>query len=457
MPDPEAAFLDDLTALLGAAGRRDDPAGVVIRPGTTDEVAAVVRRCAAAAVAIVPLGGDTGRSGGTRRPRDRASVAVSLERLRGIGPVDGEANTVVAEAGATIEAVQEAAAAAGRRFAPDWGARGTATVGGAIATNAGGINVVRDGSFRAHVLGLEVVLADGRVWDGMRGLRKDATGYDLAQLFIGSEGTLGLVTRAVLGLRPATPHEQSALAALAGLDHLAPVLALAHRAAGERLSAIELVPGTGIDHFVARTGAARPIATTADHYLLIRLADVAPVTDTLTALLATAVDAGHALDAVVAATPEQEAELWTLRDELSPVLGWPTHEPHALKLDTGVPVGRVAEFVAGVHARASELAPMAHCYAFGHVGDGNIHVSILPITDDAVAPFLRVRDELADRLDRYVLDLGGTLSAEHGIGTLLRDRITPQKPAVEWELMRRIKQALDPHDVFNPGVMFPSP
>jgi FAD/FMN-containing dehydrogenase len=305
------------------------------------------------------------------------------------------------------------------------------------------------------VLGLEVVLADGRVWNGLRSLRKDATGYDLAQLFIGSEGTLGIVTRAVLGLRPATPYEQSALAALAGLDHLAPALALAQRAAGDRLSAIELVPGTGIDRFVGRTGGTRPLATVTDHYLLIRLADVAPVTDTLAGLLAEAADAGHVLDAVVAATPEQETALWTLRDELSPVLGWPDHEHHALKLDTGVPVGRVAEFVTGVHQRAAELAPMAHCYAFGHVGDGNIHVSILPITEEAVAPFLAVRDELASRLDRFVLDLGGTLSAEHGIGTLLRDRITAQKPMVEWELMRRIKEAIDPHDLFNPGVMLP--
>ena len=289
------------------------------------------------------------------------------------------------QAGVTIEALQEAATAVDRKFAPDWGARGSATIGGAIATDAGGNNVVRYGNLRDNVMGLEVVLADGRIWDGRRALRKDSSGYDLKHLFIGAEGTLGIVTSAVLKLVPATPHTQSALAAISGLDALMPLYSLAHIHAPAILTAFELMPDVAIERVRERYGVAHPIATRAEHYVLVTLASSEPVTDRLTAFLGAAAEAGLLSDAVVAATAEQESALWFLRDEIPPPRAYPDHHTLGLKLDTAVPIDRISEFIARVGELAAEITPDAHCYGFGHVGDGNIHMMILPTADDAVA------------------------------------------------------------------------
>lgn len=458
MPTPPAAFLTELADGLGPRSVVPDASagGIpVARPASTAEVAHVVRTCAAHGVAMVPRGGDTGLSGGTEPPADRAAVIVSLDRLTAIESIDADRWTVTAQAGVTIEALQHAARDAGRKFAPDWGARGTATVGGAIATDAGGNNVLRYGNFRDHVLGLEVVLADGRVWDGRRALRKDSSGYDLKHLFIGAEGTLGIVTSAVLGLVPATPHTCSAIAALSDLDALMPLHALARDHAPSTLTAYELMPESAVERVRARYGVAHPMETRADHYALLTLAGSEPVAEPLAALLAAAVDEGLVTDAVVAATAEQESALWFLRDEIPPPRAHPDHHHHGLKLDTAVPIDRVASFIPRVHALAAELTPEAHCYGFGHVGDGNIHMMILPVTDATVDAFLERKSVLRDAIDALVFEMKGTLSAEHGLGTLLRERVEPQKPAVEWEMMRAIKAALDPHDLFNPGKTLP--
>jgi len=457
MTIPDTAFTDALRASLGPGSVivEDDTEIVVVRPTATAEVARVVAACAAAGVAIVPQGGDTGLSGGTDSPTDRSSIVLSLSRMRLIESVDPSRWTITAQAGVTVQELQDAAAAVGRQFAPDWGARGTATVGGAIATDAGGNNVVRYGNLRDNVLGMEVVLADGRVWDGRRALRKDSSGYDLKQLFIGSEGTLGIVTSAVLELVPAAPNTQSALAAITGLDDLMPLLALAHDSAPGALTAFELLPDVGIDRVCEVYGIARPIAPTSEFYLLVKLGSAEPVTDMLTGFLSAGAEAGHIIDAVVAGTAEQERALWMIRDELPPPRIHPRHHEHGLKLDTAVPIDRIAEFIGRVHLLAAEIAPMALCYGFGHVGDGNIHMMILPTIDGAVDRFLAVRPILEAAVDALVFELDGTLSAEHGIGLLLRDRVVPQKPEIEWEMMRLIKATLDPDDVFNPGKMLP--
>ena len=450
-----ADLLQRLDHVLGPRGVVDgDP--VVVRPDSTAAVAAVVRACADAGVAIVARGGDTGLSGGTQPPSDRSSVVLSLDRMTAIESVDPERWTITAQAGVTIEALHEAAAAVDRKFAPDWGARGTATIGGAIATDAGGNNVVRYGNLRDNVMGLEVVLADGRVWDGRRALRKDSSGYDLKQLFIGAEGTLGIVTSAVLRLVPATPHTQSALAAISGLDALMPLYALAHDHAPAILTAFELMPEVAIERVRERYGVAHPISTRAEHYVLITLASSAPVTDQLTAFLGAGAEAGLLSDAVVAATAEQETSLWFLRDEIPPPRAYPDHHALGLKLDTAVPIDRISEFIGRVRELAAKIAPAAHCYGFGHVGDGNIHMMILPTADEAAAAFTAQKPVLQEAVDQLVFELGGTLSAEHGLGTLLRDRVEPQKPAIEWELMRRVKAALDPDDLFNPGKTLPA-
>ena len=436
--------------LTGQKGRFTGEALAVVRPASVDETARVVRACASAGVTIVPQGGNTGMSGGsvpaaagrsdvsslpdtggrvgdsggTQRP----SIVLSMSRMNRIVSVDPDRWTITAEAGATIEAVQQAAAAANRLFAPDWGARGTATVGGAISTDAGGNNVLRYGNMRDNVLGLEAVLADGRVWDGLRALRKDSSGYDLKQLFIGAEGTLGVVTRAVLRLHPSTPHIQSALAAITGLDRLTPLLELAtSRCAGD-VTAFELVPSAGLERVCEKFDLTRPLETREEFCVLVRLASTEPVSERLGAFLAEASERGWITDAAVAVTDEQEARLWAIRDELSPMFLWSQHE-HGVKLDTAVPIDRFGAYHDEVRRLAAELAPDALTYGFGHVGDGNLHMYVLPTSDDQVTPFLAVREELRERIDEATFAFGGTISAEHGIGQLLRSRIQRQKPA----------------------------
>ena len=461
--------------LTGQRGLYAGEALAVVRPASVDETALVVRACASAGVAIVPQGGNTGMSGGAvpaaaassgdsappdtgeesaSRGSQRHSIVLSMSRMNRILSVDPDRWTITAEAGATIEAVQKAAAAANRLFAPDWGARGTATVGGAIATNAGGNNVLRYGTMRDNVLGLEAVLADGRVWDGLRALRKDSSGYDLKQLFIGAEGTLGVVTRAVLRLHPATPHTQSALAAISGLDRLMPLLELATARCSGDVTAFELIPVVGLERVCEKFDLTRPLVTREEFCVLVRLASAEPVSERLGAFLAEASERGWVRDAAMAVTEEQETRLWTIRDELSPMFLWPQHE-HGVKLDTAVPIDRFGAYHDEVRRIAAELAPGVLSYGFGHVGDGNLHMYVLPTIDDQVAPFLAVRKELRERIDEATFAFGGTISAEHGIGQLLRERIKPQKPAIEWELMQAVKDALDPQGIMNPQKTLP--
>lgn len=440
--------------LLDVRGVFHGDALAVVRPADTDGVAAVMRWAAQHDTAVVAQGGNTGMSGGAVPTGGRDAIVLSLRRLDAIERVDAAGWTMTVQAGVTIEAMQEAADAAGRLFAPDWGARGTATIGGAIATDAGGNNVVRYGNTRDQVLGLEVVLADGRVWNGLRALRKDSSGYDMKQLFIGSEGTLGVVTRAVVKLHPARPHEATAMAAVAGLEHLAPIFDLVVAAAGDALVAFELLPDEGVRRACAALEVAHPMPDAGPYAVLIRFAAAEPVTDRLAAVLADVTAAGLVTDAVIAATPEQTERLWMIRDELSPSRIHPLHH-EGLKLDVAVPVGRMAEYHAAVAALADELTPDSLVYGFGHVGDGNLHLYVLPTTDDRVAAFRAVKPELTRRVDELTFAFGGTLSAEHGIGRELRGRVTGQKPAIEWEMMRAVKAALDPEGRLNPGALLP--
>ncbi len=428
----------------------------VVRPASTDEVAAVVRWCVTNDVAISSQGGNTGLSGGAIPWGSGPAVIMSLQRMNQIEKLDPDGWTMTVQAGVLIQTMQEAAVAEHRLFAPDWGARGSATIGGAIATDAGGNNVVRYGNMRDQIMGVEVVMADGEIWNGLRSLRKDSSGYDLKQLFVGSEGTLGIITRAVVKLHQTTPHEQSALAALSSLDDLMDVFALAKDSAGDALTAFELLPEVGIQKVCDTYDLVHPMETRADFYVLIKLGSNRPVTDLLTDFLALAADAGQITDAVVAATPEQEIKLWTLRDELPPT-GLYTHHATGIKMDTAVPIARMGEFHNSVREIAAELAPYALTYGFGHVGDGNLHMNVLPMGEADIAKFKSVKPELMRRIDELTFSMGGTLSAEHGVGRDLRDRVVGQKSSVEWKLMRTIKAALDPDNRLNPGVLIPDP
>ncbi|MEM7284732.1 MAG: FAD-binding oxidoreductase [Actinomycetota bacterium] len=459
------AQLGEVGVLTGdeAAPFLVDPRGVhvgsalaVVRPASTFEVQAVVEACADHGVAIVPQGGNTGLSGGTAPTGTTPSIVVSLSRMNRIEAVDPHRWSMTVQAGVTIQAMHEAASAADRMFAPDWGARGTATIGGAIATDAGGNNVLRYGNLRDNVLGIEAVLADGRVWDGTRALRKDSSGYDLKQLFIGSEGTLGLVTRAVVRLHPPATHEQSALAAIPGLDGLSELYALAQETAPGLVTAFELVPAIGMRRVCELYDVPRPIETEAPFYVLVKLGSTRPVTDALGTFLQTAAAEGRILDAIVAATSDQEERLWLIRDELPPQRIFPDTQRVGLKMDTAVPVDRMAEYHDAVLAAAADVVPDAVAYGFGHVGDGNLHVMILPARIEDMDAFLAARPQLEQRVDETTIAMGGTLSAEHGVGRHLRTRIRAQKPAVEWELMRSVKHVFDPDGIMNPGALLPA-
>jgi len=306
-------------------------------------------------------------------------------------------------------------------------------------------------------MGIEAVLADGSIWDGRRSLRKDSSGYDLKHLFIGSEGTLGVVTSAVLKLVPATPYATSTLAAITGLDALMPLLTLAQKHGAGTLTAFELIPDVAMARVDELFGRGKAIDAGTEFSVLVKLASSEPVDDMIASFLSAGVDAGYIVDAIVAGTPDQEASLWTLRDDIPPSTTYRETQHHGIKLDTAVPIDHIEEFIRRITASAKEIAPMALCYGFGHIGDGNIHMMILPITEETIEPWLEVKPAMEAAIDETVFDLDGTLSAEHGVGLLLRDRVGPQKQELEWDMMRSVQRALDPDNVFNPGKLIPDP
>ncbi len=408
----------------------------VVRPASVAQLAEVMRACADAGAAIVPQGGNTGLVGGSV-PRN-GEVVISLQRLRSLEEVDAAAGEVTAGAGVTLAALQGHAHAAGWSVGVDLGARDSATVGGMIATNAGGVHVLRYGSMRRQVLGVEAVLADGSVISRLAGLRKDNTGYDLAGLLCGSEGTLAIVTRARLALVPPLPRRTVALLAL---DDVAPAIALvgALRRELASLSAAELFLDEGLSLVTRHLGLARPFSTPQRAYLLLEVAAREDPTDELLSALAEFPSA----DAVVATDASGCERLWQLRErhpEAMSVEGI----PH--KLDVTLPAARLAECVDRLGATVAEASPGARTVVYGHVGDGNLHVNILgPAPDDEAA------DEAVLRL---VIELGGSISSEHGIGVAKARWLEADRGATDVAAMRAIKRALDPRGLLNPGVLF---
>lgn len=464
-----SAAVETLRSLLGSSGWlegddasshlvdfRNDFSGRalgVARPASTDEVAEVVRQCAANGIAVLAQGGNSGLSGGSIPNVDRPTIVLSLTRMRSIEVVDADGFTITAQAGVTVEELQDAAAGVDRLFAPDWGARGSATLGGAIATNGGGINVLRYGNTREQVMGVEVVLADGRIWNGLRALPKDNSGYDLKQLFIASEGTLGIVTRAVVKLHPRPAEHRTAFMALSDIERLNELYSLASGHVPGALSAFELVPEIGVAKVIERYDVQRPLPTVGEWYILARYSGPIGVADDLLSFLSAASDRGMVGDAVVAESAAQEANLWMLRDELPPPR---IFDGYQIKYDLAVPSSRISEFHAEVRALIESIVPGAMPYVFGHVGDGNLHLTVWPAQggDDQLEAN---KPQLVAAIDQLTWKYNGTISAEHGLGQELRDRIAGQKPPIELELMHRIKYALDPDGLLNPGKVLPAP
>ena len=443
--DDMAAFSNDVRGVYKGE------ALMVARPASTEEVSQVVRICARHGLAIVSQGGNTGLCGGSVPRGDRPSIILSLARMNKIISVNPESYTVTAEAGVILQAIHDAAAKVDRAFAMDWGARGSATVGGGISTNAGGINVLRFGNTRDQVLGLEVVLPDGRVWNGLRALRKDSSGYDLKHLFIGAEGTLGVVTKAVLKLHPRPAHEKSMWAAVTDIDRLMELFVLARSVASEGLTAFELVPGYTYELALAKyPHLTRPVETRAEWYVIVRFSGQQPVDDKFEAFFEQALEAGLVSDGALSQNMAQEANIWHLRDEIPPLR---LIAGKKLKWDASVPIDRIVPFLRAAQARADSIQKGMRVIAFGHVGDGNLHMSIFPEGTPGDAGFDALCERVEREIDELIWSYRGSICAEHGVGVENFTRVVGQKDPIEFELMARVRTLFDPQGLFNPGKM----
>ena len=429
-------------------GRYFGRALCVALPGTTTEVAAVVSLCGASGVAIVPQGGNTGLCGGATPVG--GEVVVSLRRMNRIRAVDADNNSVTVEAGCTLQAVQEAATAVDRLFPLSLAAEGSATLGGNLSTNAGGVQVLRYGNARDLALGLEVVLADGRIWNGLRALRKDNTGYDLKHLFIGAEGTLGLITAATLKLFPRPRVQATAWVAVPDPAAAVSLLGRLRDAAGDTVTAFEIVGRPALDLVLEHIPNMRdPLAGKPQWQALIELSGArGDLTTTLEQVMHDGVGSGLVTDAVLAASQSQTAALWALRENISEAQ---RIEGVSIKHDIAVPVSRVAEFIARADAALQAEFPGVRIVCFGHIGDGNLHYN--QSRSDALSndEFI-ARSAAVNRLVHDIVSqLGGSISAEHGLGQLKRQEILRYKSETEMDLMRAVKRAIDPLGLMNPG------
>ena len=446
-----AAYVVDWT------GVHEGRALAVVRPGTTSEVAAVVAACHEAGVAIVPQGGNTGLVGGGVPDASGEQVVLSLGRMRAIREVDPVAGTITVDAGVVLADVQAAAEQAGRLFPMSLGSEGSCTIGGNLATNAGGTAVLRYGMTRELVLGLEVVLPDGRTWDGLRGLRKDNTGYDLTQLFVGSEGTLGVITGAVLRLFPATPRHATAWVAVPSVEAAVALLGVAQQHAGAHLSTFEIANRQALELVLAHLpGASDPLAEPSDWYVLLELAGAETdggLDDALEAILASAVEADLASDAAIAGSPAQRSSLWALREGISEAQ---KVEGATLKHDVTLPITRLAEWATAMGPRLEAVLPGIRPVTYGHVGDGNLHYNLSAAVSDGGADDLRTAAaDLSTAIYDSVAAADGSISAEHGLGRTKAAAGASYKSEVEVDLMRAVKRALDPDGLMNPGVLLP--
>jgi FAD/FMN-containing dehydrogenase len=468
--DARAAALERIRALLGPAGCIEaaelqerfltDFRGLyrgvtplVACPVTTTEVAQVLALCNGAGIGVVPQGGNTSYCGGATPSAQGDQVILSLHRLSRIREVDAANFSLVAEAGCVLADVQSAAQAADRLFPLSLGSEGTCQVGGNLSTNAGGLAALRYGVARDLVLGLEVVLADGRVIDGLSSLRKDNTGYDLRDLFIGAEGTLGVITAASLKLFPRPRTVETAFVAVPGMSAAVELLAHLRAATGDCVTSFEYLPRIAVEFTVRHIpGVADPLGAVYPAYVLCEVSTARQdrqLRGLLEDALGTAMERGQVLEAAFAESIAQREALWRLRESVPEAQ---RHEGASIKHDVSVPVAALPAFLAQAADAVASVAPTARLVAYGHVGDGNLHFNLSePAGGSERQSFLALQDAIAEAVYACVREFRGSISAEHGIGQLKRDLLARHKDPVALATMRSIKQALDPNGILNPG------
>jgi D-lactate dehydrogenase (cytochrome) len=466
LPD---GLADRLKEIVGARGWTTDPevlaphlteprglyfgrTPLLLKPANTGEVSQILALCDQARLAVVPQGGNTGLVGGGVPHAEGGEILLSLARLDRIREVDPLNYTLTVEAGCILADIQAAADSAERLFPLSLGAEGSCRIGGNLSTNAGGTGVLRYGNIRELTLGLEVVLADGTVWDGLNRLRKDNTGYDLKQLFIGAEGTLGVITAAVLKLFPKPRDTATGLVALRDLPAVIELLSRLRAASGDAVTGFEYIARIGIDFAAAHVAGIRdPLADRHAHYALVELTTPARDGDlrgSLERVLAAAIEDGLVVDGIIAQSAAQARALWRLREAVAEAQ---VFEGGSIKHDVAVPVSRVADFISAASAACTAAMPGIRPVPFGHVGDGNIHFNLTQPDDmdrdDFLAEWARFNRIVHDIVD----GMGGSISAEHGIGQMKREELRRYAVPAKLDLMARVKHALDPNNIMNPG------
>ena len=428
----------------------------VVRPGSTEQVRDVVRACVAHGAPMVPQGGNTGQVAGATPDGSGRAVVVQLGRMKRIRSIDVENDTLVVEAGCVLQDLQDAARAAGRLFPLSLGAEGSCLIGGNLATNAGGTQVLRYGNARELTLGLEVVTADGEIWNGLRALRKDNTGYDLRDLYIGSEGTLGIITAATLKLFPLPVAQRTALAAMASIEQAVALLARARAALGADLTGFELMSSVATDLVLRHCPEQRlPLAPGAPWFVLLESSDTESAERAAArfeALLEAAFEAGEIQDAAVAESIEQSRALWHLRESITLAVA---AEGKCAKHDISIATSRIPGFIATTDTMLQLRSPGVRSATFGHLGDGNLHYNILQPSGAPATAFVEAQQALSRLVHDAVRDHAGSISAEQGIGGLRTADLQAYEDPVKLDLLRRIKHALDPAGLMNPGKVLP--
>jgi FAD/FMN-containing dehydrogenase len=428
---------------------------LVVKPANTDEVAAVLAHCNAHGIAVVPQGGHTGMCGAATPDAEGRQIVLSLERMRKIIEIDAAGSTMTVEAGVVLADIQQAAAEAGRLFPLSLGAQGSCQIGGNLSTNAGGVGVLRYGPARSLCLGLEVALADGRIWNGLKKLRKDNTGYDLKQLFIGAEGTLGVITRAVLKLFPPVRQSATAWVAIAGPQAALDLLNAAQVAFGERLTAFEIMPDIAIQPVLQVVpGTRHPLGRAEPWMALIELTGPTPgddLAEALEAFFGEQLEAGLVSDGALARSEQDRADFWAIREHVAE--GEQSYGG-STKHDTSVPVADIPAFIDEASKRVRAYMPEARITAFGHMGDGNIHYNVIRPEDLSFEEFYEHVPEINRIVHDCVAEFGGSMSAEHGLGQIKKAEHARYAPAHELEMQKALKALFDPNGILNPGKLF---